>query len=78
MKRRRPLVDATSPMLLYCANLEDENALLVKALELVRDSAAIDPARTKSLVLLSNYARDILSIVDKMRINGAKKPEGGT
>lgn len=75
MKRRRPLIAADNPVLKYVADLEDENALLIKTLELVRDASAVDPAKHKSLVLLSNYARDILAIVDKMRTNGAKKPE---
>ncbi len=76
MRPKRPLAAVDNPLLAYVANLEDENALLHKALTLVADSSALDPAKHKSLVLLSNYARDILAIVDKMRTNGAKKPEG--
>lgn len=75
MKRQRPLIAVDNPLLKYIADLEDENALSYKALELVRAAAAVDPHKTKSLVLLSNYARDILAIVDKLRASGSKPGE---
>ncbi len=77
MKRQRPLVAADNPIMQYVQAIEAENDLMYKALALVKNSAAVDPSGTKSLVLLSSYARDILAIVDKMRTTSAKqKPEG--